>query len=127
MWVEADCNLSSGESLVRQVLVGKNFFKDEFGIETDVLWLPDVFGYSAALPQILQKAGVDYFSTIKINWSQFNKLPVQHVLLEGHRRHQGARALPADGRLQRLSRSRQAAAAGRATSPEKDRCELVAA
>lgn len=75
MWVEADCNLSSGESLVRQVLVAKNFFKDEFGIETDVLWLPDVFGYSAALPQILKKARVPYFSTIKISWSQFNKFP----------------------------------------------------
>ena len=75
MWVEADCNLCSGESLVRQILVGKNFFKDEFGIETDVLWLPDVFGYSAALPQILKKAGIDYFSTIKINWSQINRFP----------------------------------------------------
>ena len=75
MWVEADCNLSSGESLVRQVLVAKNFFKDEFDIETNVLWLPDVFGYSAALPQILRKARVPYFSTIKISWSQFNKFP----------------------------------------------------
>ncbi|MDH7602851.1 MAG: alpha-mannosidase [Armatimonadota bacterium] len=75
MWVEADCNLCSGESLVRQILLGKNFFKDEFGIETDVLWLPDVFGYSAALPQILKKAGINYFSTIKINWSQLNRFP----------------------------------------------------
>jgi len=75
MWVEADCNLSSGESLVRQVVVAKNYFKDEFGTETDVLWLPDVFGYSAALPQILAKARVPYFSTIKISWSQFNKFP----------------------------------------------------
>ena len=75
MWVEADCNLSSGESLIRQVLFGKNFYLDEFGIETDVLWLPDVFGYSAALPQILRKARVPYFSTIKINWSQFNTFP----------------------------------------------------
>lgn len=75
MWVEADCNLSSGESLIRQVLVAKNFFKDEFDVETDVLWLPDVFGYSAALPQILQKSRVPYFSTIKINWSQFNRFP----------------------------------------------------
>ncbi len=75
MWVEADCNLCSGESLIRQILVGKNFYKDEFGIETDVLWLPDVFGYAAALPQILKKAGVNYFSTIKINWSQFNRFP----------------------------------------------------
>ena len=56
MWVEADCNVSSGESLIRQVILGKRFFMDEFGIEPDVLWLPDVFGYSAALPQILRRA-----------------------------------------------------------------------
>ena len=54
MWVEADCNLISGESMVRQLLHGKNFFKDEFGVDVDNLWLPDVFGYSAALPQILK-------------------------------------------------------------------------
>lgn len=75
MWVEADCNLSSGESLVRQVIVAKNYFKDEFGVETDALWLPDVFGYSAALPQIMRKARVPYFSTIKMGWNQFNKFP----------------------------------------------------
>lgn len=75
MWVEADCNLSSGESLVRQVLTGKNFFKAEFGVNTNVLWLPDVFGYSAALPQILKRAGIPYFATNKIHWSQFNKPP----------------------------------------------------
>jgi alpha-mannosidase len=83
MWVEADCNLCSGESLIRQILVGKNFFKDEFGIETDVLWLPDVFGYAAALPQILKKAGVNYFSTIKINWSQFNRFPYSTFYWKG--------------------------------------------
>jgi len=83
MWVEADCNLCSGESLVRQILLGKNFFKDEFGIETDVLWLPDVFGYSAALPQILKKAGINYFSTIKINWSQLNRFPYTTFYWQG--------------------------------------------
>jgi alpha-mannosidase len=56
---------------------------DEFGIETDILWLPDVFGYSAALPQILKKAGVDYFMTIKISWSQFNKFPYSSFWWEG--------------------------------------------
>ncbi|HZO87934.1 MAG TPA: alpha-mannosidase [Chthonomonadaceae bacterium] len=75
MWVEADCNLSGGESLVRQILHGKNFFKDEFGIETQDLWLPDVFGYAAALPQILKKARIDYFLTQKISWNQINKFP----------------------------------------------------
>jgi len=83
MWVEADCNICSGESLVRQITLGKGYFLDEFGIETDVLWLPDVFGYSAALPQILKKAGIDYFMTIKISWSQFNKFPYSTFWWEG--------------------------------------------
>ena len=77
MWVEADCNLISGESMVRQLLHGKNFFKDEFNVEVDNLWLPDVFGYSAALPQILKKSGVDFFLTQKLSWSQFNDFPHQ--------------------------------------------------
>jgi len=75
MWVEADCNLSSGESLVRQVLYGKNFFRDEFGVDNKVLWLPDVFGYSGALPQILKKSGVDWFVTSKISWNDTNRMP----------------------------------------------------
>ncbi len=75
MWVEADCNLCSGESLVRQVLYGKNFFKEEFGVDSKVLWLPDVFGYSAALPQILMKSGVDKFVTSKIGWNETNRMP----------------------------------------------------
>ena len=77
MWVEADCNLISGESMVRQLLHGKNFFRDEFDIEVDNLWLPDVFGYSAALPQILKKSGIDFFLTQKLSWSQFNEFPHQ--------------------------------------------------
>lgn len=75
MWVEADCNLTSGESLVRQILCGKRFFRDEFGKENHVLWLPDVFGYSAALPQILKKSGIDWFVTSKISWNDTNKMP----------------------------------------------------
>ena len=61
MWVEPDCNLASGEALVRQLLHGKRFFLEEFGIETRDVWLPDVFGYSGALPQLLVKAGVPFF------------------------------------------------------------------
>ncbi len=75
MWVEADCNITSGESLVRQVMFGKRFFRDEFGVENRVLWLPDVFGYSAALPQILKKSGVDWFVTSKISWNDTNTMP----------------------------------------------------
>jgi len=77
MWVEADCNLSSGESLVRQVLYAKNFFKDEFGVENRVLWLPDVFGYAAALPQILRKSGIDWFVTSKISWNDTDRMPFE--------------------------------------------------
>ncbi len=75
MWVEPDCNLVSGESLVRQILIGKKFFRNEFGVDNKVLWLPDVFGYSAALPQILRKSGVDTFVTSKISWNEFNRMP----------------------------------------------------
>ncbi|NOU73552.1 alpha-mannosidase [Paenibacillus sp. LMG 31458] len=75
MWLEADCNLISGESMVRQILYGKKFFKDEFGIENYTLWLPDVFGYSAAMPQIMKKSGIKYFMTTKIAWNEFNQLP----------------------------------------------------
>ncbi|NSW92360.1 MAG: alpha-mannosidase [Firmicutes bacterium] len=83
MWLEADCNISSGESLVRQVLFGTRFFKDEFGIKNRILWLPDVFGYSAALPQILKKSGVDYFMTTKISWNEYNKLPYDTFMWRG--------------------------------------------
>lgn len=83
MWVEADCNLSSGESLVRQILYGKRFFKDEFGVDCKVLWLPDVFGYSAALPQILRKSGVESFVTSKIGWNETNQQPYDTFWWQG--------------------------------------------
>lgn len=83
MWVEADCNLPSGESLVRQIVYGKDFFMDEFGVDSRVLWLPDVFGYSAALPQILRKSGVDWFVTSKISWNDTNMMPYDTFKWEG--------------------------------------------
>lgn len=75
MWVEADCNLTSGESLTRQILMGSRFLKEEFGKDVEYLWLPDVFGYSWALPQILKKSGIDMFMTTKISWNQYNRMP----------------------------------------------------
>ncbi|MFI5387233.1 MAG: alpha-mannosidase, partial [Fimbriimonadales bacterium] len=75
MWVEADCNLTGPESLVRQFLYGKRYFREKFGYETHDMWLPDVFGYAAALPQILTKFNIKYFLTQKISWNQFNKFP----------------------------------------------------
>lgn len=83
MWLEADCNLSSGESLVRQVLFGTRFFEKEFGVKNKLLWLPDVFGYSAALPQILKKSGIDYFMTTKISWNEYNKMPWDTFMWQG--------------------------------------------
>lgn len=75
MWVEPDTNLPDGESLVRQLLLGKRFMKEEFGVDSKVVWLPDVFGYSWALPQIMKKSGIDYFMTSKISWNQYNRFP----------------------------------------------------
>lgn len=83
MWVEADCNLTSGESLVRQFMYGKRFFKEEFGVDNKILWLPDVFGYSGALPQIMKKCGIDYFMTTKLAWNQFNKVPYDTLRWRG--------------------------------------------
>ena len=83
MWVEADCNLPSGESLVRQVVHGKRFFSEELGVETRSLWLPDVFGYPANLPQILALAGVRWFLTQKMSWNQVNRFPYHTFWWEG--------------------------------------------
>lgn len=83
MFVEADCNIASGEALVRQFVHGQKFFKEEFGVDNEILWLPDVFGYSAALPQILQKCGIPYFMTTKISWNEFNKMPYDTFEWEG--------------------------------------------
>ncbi|HBC87363.1 MAG TPA: alpha-mannosidase 2c1 [Lentisphaeria bacterium] len=83
MWVEADCNIISGESMVRQILHGKNLFMDEFGIDVRNCWIPDVFGYSAAMPQILKKSGVDFFLTQKLSWCQFNEFPHHTFIWRG--------------------------------------------
>lgn len=83
MFVEADCNIASGEALVRQFLHGTRFFEEEFGNKNEILWLPDVFGYSTALPQIMKKCGIRYFMTTKISWNEFNKMPYDTFLWEG--------------------------------------------
>lgn len=72
MWVEPDTNMAGGEALVRQLLYGKQYYKDVFGVDCELLWLPDTFGYTAALPQILNGCGVKYLVTQKIFWS-YNK------------------------------------------------------
>ncbi len=83
MWVEPDTNVPSGESLVRQFVYGKKFIREEFGKETTLVWLPDVFGYSAAFPQIMKKSGMKYFMTTKISWNQYNHFPYDTFLWKG--------------------------------------------
>lgn len=83
MWLEADCNLTGGESLVRQLIKGERFFQEEFGARSRSLWLPDAFGYCASLPQILKKSGIPYFMTTKIAWNQYNQLPNDTFLWRG--------------------------------------------
>ncbi|MBX5068221.1 alpha-mannosidase [Rhizobium lentis] len=75
MWVEPDTNMPTGESLVRQVLYGQRYFEKTFGTRHTVCWLPDCFGFSGALPQILKQGGIDSFFTIKVNWSETNHIP----------------------------------------------------
>lgn len=83
MWLEADCNLTSGESLVRQILYGKRYFKKVFGVDSEILWLPDVFGYSAAMPQILLKSRIKSFMTTKLAWNDTNRFPYDLFFFKG--------------------------------------------
>ena len=75
MWVEPDLNMPDGESLVRQLLIGKRYFRDKFGVDVRIGWNPDSFGYNWQLPQIYKKSGVDYFVTQKMAWNDTNPLP----------------------------------------------------
>jgi len=75
MWVEADCNLPDGESLARQMLIGTRYFEREFGVDTRVVWLPDSFGFTWALPTLMAAAGLPYFVTHKMSWSDTNRIP----------------------------------------------------
>lgn len=83
MWVESDTNMPGGEALARQFVHGKGFFLREFGFEPKEVWLPDSFGYTAALPQIVKAAGSDSFLTQKISWNDTNRMPHHTFLWEG--------------------------------------------
>ncbi|MUU70755.1 glycoside hydrolase family 38 C-terminal domain-containing protein [Pseudarthrobacter sp. GA104] len=83
MWVESDTNMPGGEAMARQFVEGKGFFMAEFGVECHEAWLPDSFGYSAALPQIVKSAGSHWFLTQKISWNQTNKFPHHTFNWEG--------------------------------------------
>ncbi|GAB2741247.1 alpha-mannosidase [Sinomonas soli] len=83
MWVESDTNMPGGEAMARQFVEGKRFFLEEFGVDCQEAWLPDSFGYSAALPQIVRAAGSRWFLTQKISWNQVNRFPHHTFLWEG--------------------------------------------
>jgi alpha-mannosidase len=83
MWVESDVNMPSGESLSRQLLYGTRFFEDEFGSRSPVGWLPDSFGYPGSLPQLLRRAGLEWFFTQKMCWNDVNTMPHHSFLWEG--------------------------------------------
>lgn len=83
MWVEPDTNMPTGESLSRQILYGQRYFEKTFGVRHTVCWLPDCFGFSGALPQLLRQGGMKSFFTIKVNWSETNKFPADLFWWEG--------------------------------------------
>ncbi len=83
-WVEPDCNLPSGESMIRQILFGSRFFKEEFGKDCMLLWLPDSFGFSPSLPQIFKKCGLKKFVTSKISWNEKHALPDDLFIWRGN-------------------------------------------
>ena len=83
MWVEPDCNIPSGESFVRQFLLGQQATREMFGYTSDAFWQPDVFGYSAALPQIMRGCGVEFFLTTKMAWNDTTRFPYDTFVWKG--------------------------------------------
>ncbi len=83
-WVECDTNVASGESMIRQLLYGREFFLKEFGVSSDTYWLPDCFGFSHALPQIIKKSGMKYFITSKLRNQDTNRFPHTLFKWKGH-------------------------------------------
>ena len=83
MWVESDMNLPSGESIVRQLMFGQRYFESRFGVRCTEVWIPDVFGYPAGLPQVLAAAGISRFVTQKLSWNKTNRLPHHTFWWEG--------------------------------------------
>jgi alpha-mannosidase len=83
MWVEPDCNLPSGESLLRQLVHGKRYFLDRFGMDVTDVWLPDAFGFPASLPQIMRHGGCESFMTAKLGWNETNQIPHDSFWWEG--------------------------------------------
>ncbi|NOX73048.1 MAG: alpha-mannosidase, partial [Alphaproteobacteria bacterium] len=83
MWLEPDMNIINGESMVRHLLYGAAFHREQFGVRPKVVWLPDTFGYSAAMPQVLAKAGIEFFVTSKVSWNDTNRMPYDTFFWSG--------------------------------------------
>lgn len=83
VWVECDCNITSGESMIRQFLWGQRYNREQFGYTSNCFWLPDTFGYSAAIPQIMKGCSVDYFLTTKLGWNDTNRFPYENFYWQG--------------------------------------------
>ncbi|MEM6381789.1 MAG: glycoside hydrolase family 38 C-terminal domain-containing protein [Pseudomonadota bacterium] len=85
MWVEPDCVITGAEALARQIIYGRRWFREEFGndAETPCLWLPDTFGFTWSLPQLMKEAGLKWFVTNKLNWNQYNQMPFQLMWWQG--------------------------------------------
>lgn len=83
VYIECDCNITSGESIIRQFLWGQRFTRKEFDYTANCFWLPDTFGYSASIPQILKGCGVDYFLTTKMGWNDTTVFPYDTFIWKG--------------------------------------------
>lgn len=83
VWVECDCNITGGEAMIRQFLYGQRFTEKYLGYRSDSFWLPDTFGYNAAIPQIMQGSGVKYFYTTKMSWNDLNVFPADTFIWRG--------------------------------------------
>ena len=118
MWVESDTNLPGGESLVRQLLYGMRFWKEEFGFTPEMVWLPDVFGYSAQVPQLMKQAGLPYFLTTKLSWNGVNKFPYASFRWQGIDGSEVLAHMPPEGNYNSAARADSFAKAV-SGSPEK--------
>lgn len=105
MWVESDTNLPSGESLVRQFLYGMKFWREEFGETQRMLWLPDVFGYAAQIPQLMKQTGLPYFLTTKLSWNAVNKFPYASFRWQGADGSEVLAHMPPEGNYNSAARA----------------------
>jgi alpha-mannosidase len=127
MWVEPDTNLPAGEALVRQILYGKRFFREEFGRDPLCLWLPDTFGFSGSLPQLMAKSGIRFFMTQKLSWNWVTRHPYHTFWWEGIDGSRVLAHMPPEATYNSAAGPRAVLAAARnfTEKPVSDRCLLL--